>query len=34
MNIDWNTIWDSVSVSAVVQVAFLYVVIYTILKYA
>ena len=34
MNIDWNTIWDSVSVSAVVQVAILYVVIYTILKYA
>ena len=34
MNIDWHAIWDSVSVSAVVQVAILYAVIYTILKYA
>ena len=33
-NIDWQGIWNSVSVSAVVQVAILYVVIYTILKYA
>ena len=31
MNIDWHAIWDSVSVSAIVQVAILYVVIYTIL---
>ena len=29
-----NTVWDSVSVSAVVQIAILYVVIYAILKYA
>ena len=34
MNIDWHAIWDSVSVSAIVQVAILYIVIYTILKYA
>ena len=34
MNLDWHAIWDSVSVSAIVQVAILYVVIYTILKYA
>ena len=34
MNLDWHAIWNSVSVSAVVQVAILYVVIYTILKYA
>ena len=32
--IDWNAIWDSVSVSAVVQIAILYLVIYAILKYA
>ena len=34
MSIDWNAIWDSVSVSAVVQIAILYFVIYAILKYA
>ena len=32
--IDWNALWNSVSVSAVVQIAILYVVIYSILKYA
>ena len=34
MSIDWNAIWDSVSVSAVMQIAILYLVIYGILKYA
>ena len=34
MNIDWHAIWNSVSVSAIVQIAILYVVIYTILRYA
>ena len=34
MNLDWHAIWNSVSVSAVVQVAILYLVIYTILRYA
>ena len=34
MSIDWNAIWDSVSISAVVQIAILYFVIYAILKYA
>ena len=32
--IDWRAIWDSVSVSAIVQIAILYLVIYTILKSA
>ena len=31
---DWQAIWSSVSISAVVQIAILYVVIYAILKYA
>ena len=31
---DWQAIWNSVSISAVVQIAILYVVIYAILKYA
>ena len=34
MNIDWQALWGSVSVSAIVQIAILYIVIYTILKYA
>ena len=34
MNIDWHAIWNSVSVSAIVQIAIPYVVIYTILRYA
>ena len=34
MSIDWNAVWESVSVSAVVQIAILYLVIYTILKSA
>ena len=34
MSIDWQALWGSVSVSAIVQIAILYVVIYTILKYA
>ena len=34
MNIDWQAIWNSISVSAVVQIAILYFVIYAILKYA
>lgn len=32
MSIDWQALWGSVSVSAIVQIAILYVVIYTILK--
>ena len=31
---DWQTIWSSISISAVVQIAILYFVIYAILKYA
>ena len=34
MSIDWNAVWNSVSISAVVQIAILYFVIYAILKYA
>lgn len=34
MNIDWNAIWNSISISAVIQIAILYLVIYAILKYA
>ena len=34
MSIDWQALWGSVSVSAIVQIAIVYVVIYTILKYA
>ena len=34
MSIDWNTVWSSVSISALAQIAILYVVIYAILKYA
>ena len=34
MSIDWNAVWNSVSISAVVQIAILYLVIYGILKYA
>ena len=34
MSIDWNAVWNSVSISAIVQIAILYFVIYAILKYA
>lgn len=34
MSIDWQAIWNSVSISAIIQIAILYLVIYAILKYA
>ena len=34
MSIDWNAVWNSISISAIVQIAILYIVIYSILKYA